>query len=476
MIQVLVVEDERPTARVIGKLVDQTPGFSVVEIESNGERALRFMRENPVDLVITDIQMPVMDGLELLKNIHQDYPQCLTVLLTGFSQFEYAQTALQYRAFEYLLKPVDSVGLRKTLEKVQSAWQKRHYIQEHALLEQALTGALPETHSSLLYHVMLVQISPQFWSRSEPMQWKENGCHIFNNVLNQTRILAVEESCWHPQAMIAALSDLPVDLIYCTNPVSADAMSQTVQRLQSQLYQQCRLFRSNILNADTTQPLAVRKNNLLREMQAAQAVEAICARDIDALRRGLGHMWQVVLKNGSLRQDVCAYLNAILSDSRICNQLLPAALQQLQTRLHTIVASAADQDICTEQLLQVLPSLLQQTGSKRDAMALAEEVAQYLEANYHLNLTIDTLAKQFGFVPNHLNKVFKTYKGVRPTEYLLNLRIRQARHLLETRPDLMIKDVAASVGYADHHYFSKVFQRATGHWPTEYQNEVQKLQ
>ena len=74
-------------------------------------------------------------------------------------------------------------------------------------------------------------------------------------------------------------------------------------------------------------------------------------------------------------------------------------------------------------------------------------------------------------MPKYLNKVFRQYKGARPAEYLLDLRIRRARHMLETVPEILVKDVAASVGYSDHHYFSKVFHRATGLWPTEVQTK-----
>ena len=84
---------------------------------------------------------------------------------------------------------------------------------------------------------------------------------------------------------------------------------------------------------------------------------------------------------------------------------------------------------------------------------------------------MEALARQYGFVPKYLNKVFRQYTGSRPSEYLLELRIQRAKHILETTPDIMVKDVAASVGYNDHHYFSKVFYRATGFWPTELQQK-----
>ncbi len=474
MIRVLVVEDERPTARVIARLVEQHPAYTVAGIETNGERALRFLRENQVDLVISDIQMPVMDGLQLLEQIQSQWPDCLTILLTGFSQFEYAKKAIQCRTFDYVLKPVDQAALHQVLDKAAEVCRRRRYEAERRLLEGALNDRLMEQARPKWYHLMLTTGELSLWEQPEPMQWQADGCHLFPNVMGRLRLLVGETSVWNQRTMVEYWKAQDVDLVCAVNAVQPAELKQTILTLCSHLEQGAKLFRPTQLLVDTTQPISSRSRNPLREMQPEQAVEAICARDEQGIRACIALMWKIARENGSLRIHVHTWLEAILMDSRIGQQLSASALSQNAAVFRRLVEAAGSQADCTEQLTEQLLGLLQESAAKRDEAAMAAEMAQYLQRNYHLNLSIEALARQYGFVPKQLNKVFKKHLGQRPAEYLLDLRIQRAKYLLETMPEIMVKDVAASVGYSDHHYFSKVFQRATGHWPTEYQQEAQE--
>ena len=99
MIKVLIVEDEPPIARAVKQLICRySDAFQVVGTEINGRAALERLGRGEVDVVFTDIRMPVMDGLELLENIQRDYPEVVTVLLSGYQEFEYAQKAVRLPA------------------------------------------------------------------------------------------------------------------------------------------------------------------------------------------------------------------------------------------------------------------------------------------------------------------------------------------------------------------------------------------
>ena len=106
------------------------------------------------------------------------------------------------------------------------------------------------------------------------------------------------------------------------------------------------------------------------------------------------------------------------------------------------------------------------------APGTVEEIAQQMRASCHLPFNTEALAKQYGFMPRYLNKVFREQKGLRPMEFLLKLRMERAKFMLETVPDAMIKEVANSVGYTDPLYFSKMFKRETGLWPKEVQQNT----
>ena len=131
MKKVLLVEDENLIRRGLKFQMDWTAVNCVVAGEAaSGQEGLEQIQNLQPDIVITDIRMPVMDGLTLARNIHQQYPHILTVILSGYADFQYAQEALRQGVFDYLLKPVTRESLESTLGKASLALQKYYELEE----------------------------------------------------------------------------------------------------------------------------------------------------------------------------------------------------------------------------------------------------------------------------------------------------------------------------------------------------------
>jgi two-component system response regulator YesN len=114
--QVVIVEDEQLILdNLVHKITQFDLGFSLAGTAKNGKKALELIAELQPGLVITDIRMPVMDGLELMKQISYQFPGIQKIIISGYSEFKYAQQAIQYGVKDYLLKPVETNALRKTL-------------------------------------------------------------------------------------------------------------------------------------------------------------------------------------------------------------------------------------------------------------------------------------------------------------------------------------------------------------------------
>jgi len=119
MFSVLLVDDEPLVRTVIrDKIKWNELGFEFAGDCENGKQAVEFIEHRPVDLVITDINMPYMDGMELSRYLYTRYPDTAIVIFSGFSEFEYAQKAIQYKVVEYILKPVTASELTEVLVKV----------------------------------------------------------------------------------------------------------------------------------------------------------------------------------------------------------------------------------------------------------------------------------------------------------------------------------------------------------------------
>lgn len=117
MYPLIIVDDEEITRIAIsGYIQKKHPAFQVAGIFSNGADALRFLQEHPVNVVITDISMPRMDGLELVAHIHENHPGIFVIIISGYSEFEYARKAIRYGVVNYLLKPLDFAELSQNLD------------------------------------------------------------------------------------------------------------------------------------------------------------------------------------------------------------------------------------------------------------------------------------------------------------------------------------------------------------------------
>lgn len=115
----LLVDDEEEVIQVImHKIPWEELGFSVIGHANNGIKALEIMEENQPDVVMTDIRMPYMDGMELCSNIRQKYPMTHVLLFTGFDEFEYAREAVHLEIEEYVLKPLNAGELTNVFRKL----------------------------------------------------------------------------------------------------------------------------------------------------------------------------------------------------------------------------------------------------------------------------------------------------------------------------------------------------------------------
>lgn len=148
--RLLIVDDEVFIRKGIVKLLEQFhKSVTGTEEAKNGEEALRLMAAFQPDIVITDIQMPVMNGLELAAAVRDRYPDVELIILTGYAEFEYVQQALRYQVADYLLKPVTKIGLEEVLMRIMLKDPAKWATQ----LENDSIRALKQTAAELVKHV-----------------------------------------------------------------------------------------------------------------------------------------------------------------------------------------------------------------------------------------------------------------------------------------------------------------------------------
>lgn len=151
MYQVLLVDDEEIVCRGLTQFVKwQEQGFSVAGTANSAKEALALLERTPVDVVFLDIRMPEVSGLELLKILHRDYPEMKCVILSGHSDFSYAQEAIRFGAIDYLTKPVVLKDVEALLQRLfQEFENQRQERQIHINRLEALLVSAAKGYSSM---------------------------------------------------------------------------------------------------------------------------------------------------------------------------------------------------------------------------------------------------------------------------------------------------------------------------------------
>ena len=150
--KIILVDDEEEVLESIHRNLDwEAYGFEVVETFCNGWDVLEFLESQEPDIVITDIRMPFMDGIELSKYISERYPQVKVMILSGYGDFNYAKEAMSYQVMDYILKPINAEEFGEVLQRVfDTLEQERNECKNIDLLKKQYLESMPVIRENLL--------------------------------------------------------------------------------------------------------------------------------------------------------------------------------------------------------------------------------------------------------------------------------------------------------------------------------------
>ena len=180
-IKVVIAEDEPAIMHSLAdKILEYDSDFLIVSQVSNGQDALEAIQHHRPDVLFTDIKMPVMDGIELIRTVNLQYPNIRIVILSGYSDFSYTQQAIRYGVLSYLLKPIESDALQETLQDLKNKIVREQYYETHKII---YSSNYSSGSGKTLEHCLLsVCVGNLFYDSSDPYlqneysQWKVVNC------------------------------------------------------------------------------------------------------------------------------------------------------------------------------------------------------------------------------------------------------------------------------------------------------------
>lgn len=481
MYRVLLAEDEPPIMRTLKTAIERANSdFKVEKCCINGKQAAEVLKRERIDVVITDIKMPVMTGIELAKWIYENSPQTLVVLLSGYREFDYARSALEYKVFDYLLKPASKEKVAELLQRVSAELEKGRAEQPMPDGDNISAVILACAGAYLLYGTDSLLVGEQFWSddiieefMSSALTPEEAYVSFYSNFRSE-RFFAVDSGIVNRQEKIVRDlfeylqgRGLPITVMYKTGVKFRDA-GKCFSELREHMIKKLVLGRSALICCDTHDDTYSEIVHTYSKEDINEIVRMIKNGDIDSVRNKLKEIFDFMQRDNCTQEEVNGLLNLIL-DTYTLNypDKIKRKNSSVKREFIATVASFTTYEALADDAASVLMTLRADIKADRHE-ALADEVEEFIKNNYSRSITSETLSREFGFVPSYISRIFKKHKGVSPSEYLTGYRIENAKKILEGNSDIMIKEVADMVGFKEAYYFSKTFKRETGMWPTEF--------
>ena len=528
---ILLVDDEADVLQVMKRKIDwEALGFSMVGTAENGQEAMEIAEQTHIDVVLTDIKMPFMDGLTLCRKLKENYRNMKVVIYSGFDEFEYAREAIHLEAEEYLLKPISSKDLTEVFRKIKTAldheiaerrnvYRLNEYYQKSlpAMQEQLLTSILEghttgERAKSLLQTYDLNLDSPCYAAailRGSSTGGGENPLQLLN------------------LSLMGLVQDYLTDKIrhHCINYLDRIAiifLTETPEALSNILYhldQICKMA-DRILKIRVTAAvgqIVTDFTNLTASFQeAANAMEyrtiiaaesqVIYINDIEPRPEDSVELpeynYQEILRAVKLgnREETYQAIHQFIKTLR-CRAVTPSQYQlacmELLTEFTKVGRSyqldvrdifgqervpwqEIDQFSSLEELeawlLDICTNLRRKLRHERkdSTMRLTEKAKEYIEEHYmESDLSADTLCRYLNVSAAYFSTVFKREVGLGFASYLTKIRLEHAVQLLSSTEDKTYI-IAEAVGYMEPNYFSYVFKKEFGISPSKYRANLKK--
>lgn len=504
-IRVLVIEDEKTIRDYIARKLEEVwPACKVVAKAYNGQKGLKLIREFEPDVVFTDIRMPIMDGIAMMADLRATHPDLPIVVLSGYDEFEYARQSMKYGVFEYLLKPPSEETLKQTVDKLSKIVHARNKSIERSMISSRLSGGLMDNHlpvlngnpvfllflvgiGNLCTALTSVSLQQRFSAVWDNVDWEEtvetlelpvaNWWVIDENRSNQKFLIVSlsegkkPESCGIAERLLntirIAAAPYNVTVAVYTSP-SAASLWDTAQEMRATFERSVVICSSRMIH-EKSESIMIPHSALLNTNRMNQLNSLLEAKNKSAFQRFVFDLLEAWKASGYPQRTVEKALAEMMSI--VLANDLGRKMDRLdwESLLQERISASTDYENVQNAVWGLLEQMLPEER-KDPAEELADQIEHYLTEHYTENVSLEELAKKFGFTSAYLSKIFRKFKDDSPHRFLTALRIEEAKRLMLEHPDLDAKIIAEMVGYTDHHYFSKVFKNLVGIKSTDFRN------
>ena len=492
--RVLLADDEKYVRIWLKNCIDWAAhGFCIIGEAINGEEALAAIEREQPDLVISDMEMPRLNGNGLMQAARERFPQTFFVVVSGYSEFAYLRGAIQNEAVDYLLKPIKAEELIRVLACVRERLERREAEREEA---QSTARARAQLQSEGLALRLLAGLATQADYRTAEEQsamWRVfvPDCAGMPPAAVREALCALALDAKTP-CLAADFADGPVFLLGTARagldeaavaalaerlPAACGACGISGEKPPQELMQACWEAYCVLDGAVQTPPRArvyhapkaagERAVSVLQEQRLAAALACGDNEAAQVLIRRVFEQAAQSSRGDGVRSAYFSLLFILLRHGYEAG-IGPERLHTTELELFSRAGRVREQEeLCgvVERLAQQMAALRQggDTAGAR-AAALAKE---YMTKHYAHSISLEDIASYAGVSANYLCTLFKQDLNCSVFDFLTQTRIEHAKEMLR-HEQVKIYEIALAVGYGEPKYFCRVFKKTTGLSPMEY--------
>ncbi|OAS14919.1 response regulator transcription factor [Paenibacillus oryzisoli] len=468
MYKVLLVDDEDWVIQSLRTSIEwEDYGFQIVGEANNADEALAFIEENKPNLVFTDIKMPGMNGLELMKRAASQVGGIQFVVASGHAEFVYAQKAMQYGAIGYCLKPFEENEIRdclvKTKLKLEASKKNDHTALIDVLFGQSESD-YQEVNRVLIQEgvhlerngLAIIQIVGQSLALLEPP-----SPYYFLKIGPNKRVYFINQTDFQTFVpYIKALND--VSFGYATNLTHLRDVQGALQAANVSAFQ---YFITGSKAGYPKLPPSDDMRGLLRAVAAA-----IGKRDmkmIDNSFQEITHALQSM--QVTIKDAYMLYTQILFLMNDRLSLYVDYGIEHFEQLAYVFKHVADMLEELRSQIKQHLMSLSPLSYEEIGHQTI-RGVAKYVADNFYQDINVSEISKLFYVTPNYISYLFKKEMGINLTEYIAKMRIDYAGNLL-LHSDMTIQAISEKAGFNDYFYFTKIFKKMMGSTPSDFRKK-----
>ncbi|RAK08996.1 two-component system response regulator YesN [Halanaerobium saccharolyticum] len=502
MIRLLIAEDEHLERKAIKFFINKLyqEEIKVVAEVSNGQEAVFQALENKVDLVLMDIKMPKLDGLEAAARLKEEKPEIEIIILTAHSEFDYARKSIKIGVSDYLVKPYVEADFKEVVDKAiqKIREQKKENEKEQRMLEKIKNITPVLEKESILNIVYNTQSSLDNFLEHKKMLGIKGSKYFFMTVNYEDNAKINDDFYNSVKKKLKKIFTGVISYNGLINSIFLIIDDNLNSKINSQQYQEVKKLIKN-KPENTSGQMYIKSSNISSDFSKISDIynqtkdntpdtqysinnypyqneKKVFAKIIDKNKESAKKEFNEIY-NYLLQEEKCNF-NKIKSFLRrflvFLNRRLMEYYNEQQPllemqRLENEIKQINNLEGLKNYFEQLIDNLIDElhNNANEKKVEIIETVKDYIRENYSEDISLDDVADYISFSKYYLSKLFKEVEGINYKDYLIKVRMEEAKKRLKNGDK--IKVVAGEVGYSDRNYFSRAFKKYTGISPGKFQ-------